>query len=177
MQSWNCCPRSSRRHQTGRQGPHSKQPQGTGRSIGVAAAILACLLTAPRAQAQFIQQGAKLVGTGAVASAQQGRSVAVSADGNTAVVGGFNDSSSGAAWVYTRSGGVWSQQGAKLVGTGAVGNIAGQGFSVSLSDDGNTAIVGGEEDSGFAGAAWVYTSSVGVWTPQAAKLVGTGAAG
>ncbi len=27
----------------------------------------------------------------------------------------------GAAWVYTRSGGVWSQQGPKLVGTGAVG--------------------------------------------------------
>ena len=27
----------------------------------------------------------------------------------------------GAAWVYTRSGGVWTQQGSKLVGTGAVG--------------------------------------------------------
>ena len=48
----------------------------------------------------------------------------------------------GAAWVWTRSGGVWTQQGTKLVGTGAVGD-ADQGQSVSLSADGNTAIVGG----------------------------------
>jgi catechol 2,3-dioxygenase-like lactoylglutathione lyase family enzyme len=33
----------------------------------------------------------------------------------------------GSAWVYTRSGGAWTQQGSKLVGTGAVGN-AGQGY-------------------------------------------------
>ena len=87
------------------------------------------------------QQGAKLVGTGAVGPARQG-DVAVSADGNTAVVGGETDNSSlGAAWVFTRSGGVWSQQGAKLVGTGAVGAL--QGYSVALSADGNTAVVGG----------------------------------
>ena len=36
----------------------------------------------------------------------------------------------------------FGQQGPKLVGTGASGNAA-QGFSVSLSGDGNTAIVGG----------------------------------
>ena len=30
--------------------------------------------------------------------------------------------STGAAWVFTRSGGVWTQQGSKLVGTGAVGH-------------------------------------------------------
>ncbi len=52
----------------------------------------------------------------------------------------------GAAWVWTRSGGVWTQQGPKLVGSGAVGN-AQQGYSVSLSADGNTAIVGGPIDN------------------------------
>jgi hypothetical protein len=46
---------------------------------------------------------------------------------------------SGAAWVYTRSGGVWTQQGNKLVGSGAVGFDAQQGISVALSADGNTA--------------------------------------
>ena len=51
---------------------------------------------------------------------------------------------------------MWTQQGNKLVGTGAVGN-AQQGISVSLSSDGNTAIVGGPTDNGEAGAAWVYT--------------------
>ena len=75
------------------------------------------------ALAQFTQQGPKLVGTGAVGPAEQGSSVALSADGNTAIVGGLDDNGlTGAAWVYTRSGGVWTQQGSKLVGTGAVGN-------------------------------------------------------
>ena len=40
------------------------------------------------APAQFFQQGQKLVGTGAVGSTNQGMSVALSADGNTAIVGG-----------------------------------------------------------------------------------------
>ncbi|MFN9998615.1 MAG: hypothetical protein ACK52X_03225, partial [bacterium] len=82
----------------------------------------------------------------------------------------------GAAWVYTRNGGVWSQQGNKLVGTGAV-KTAFQGASVSISADGNTAVVGGWNDNGNVGAAWVYTRSEGIWTQQGNKLVGTGAAG
>ena len=128
-------------------------------------------------RAQFVQQGSKLVGTGAVGTARQGYSVSISADGNTAIVGGYVDNSNvGAAWVYIRSGGVWTQQGSKLVGTGAVGD-AYQGYSVSISADGNTAIVGGYADNGSAGAAWVYTRSGGMWTQQGNKLVGTGAAG
>jgi hypothetical protein len=123
------------------------------------------------------QQGAKLVGTGAVGHARQGVSVAVSGDGNTIIAGGHTDNgNNGAAWVWTRSGGVWSQQGAKLVGTGAVG-IASQGFSVALSADGNTAVVGGLNDNGGPGAVWVWTRSGGVWSQQGAKLVGTGAVG
>ena len=109
--------------------------------------------------------------------ANQGCSVALSADGNTAIVGGPNDNSGiGAAWVFTRSGGVWTQQGIKLVGTGAIG-AAGQGNSVALSADGNTAIVGGPGDNSDTGAAWVFTRSGGVWTQQGSKLVGTGAVG
>jgi hypothetical protein len=82
--------------------------------VGVAVGI------ATQALAQFIQQGPKLVGAGAVVPAAQGESVALSADGNTAIVGGYTDNSgTGAAWIYTRSGGVWTQQGSKLVGTGA----------------------------------------------------------
>jgi hypothetical protein len=122
----------------------------------------------------WTQQGAKLVGTGAVGNANQGLSVALSGDGNTAIVGGYTDNDNiGAAWVYTRSGGVWAQQGSKLVGTGAVGQ-AWQGWSVALSGDGNTAIVGGNNDSSTIGAAWVYTRSGGVWTQQGGKLVGQG---
>ncbi len=142
--------------------------------VSLPAVLLACMLLPASAPAQFSQQGAKLVGMGALDPAYQGWSVSLSGDGNTAIVGGSGDNgNAGAAWVYTRSGGVWSQQGAKLVGTGAVGN-AQQGYSVSLSGDGNTAIVGGRT---YAGAAWVYTRSGGVWSQQGAKLVGTGALG
>jgi hypothetical protein len=123
----------------------------------------------------WTQQGLKLVGSGAVAPDLQGSSVALSADGNTAIVGGYVDNSGvGAAWVFTRSGSTWSQQGSKLVGTGAAG-AAGQGYSVALSADGNTAIIGGYSDNSGIGATWVFTRSGGVWTQQGSKLVGNGA--
>jgi hypothetical protein len=140
-------------------------------------AFAALLGAAQPAAAQFNEQGPKLVGTGPVGFAGQGWSVAVSADGNTAIVGGPEDNTNvGAAWVYTRSGGVWTQQGSKLTAIDAVG-AANQGNAVALSADGNTAIVGGYSDNSSAGAAWIFTRSGGVWTQQGAKLVGTGAAG
>jgi hypothetical protein len=124
----------------------------------------------------WTQQGNKLIGSGAVGAAYQGQSVALSADGNTALVGGFGDNSfAGAAWIYTRSSDVWSQQGGKLVGTLAVD--AEQGSSVALSSDGNTAIVGGRGDNNSSGAAWVFTRNGSIWTQQGNKLVGTGSVG
>ncbi len=141
----------------------------------IATVLLMASRQANASPAPSVQQGPKLVGTGVhSAITYQGASVALSADGNTAIVGGYNDDPVGAAWVFTRSGGVWSQQGTKLAGTGAVG-AAGQGISVALSADGNTAIVGGTGDNSGAGAAWVYTRSGGVWSQQGGKLVGTGA--
>ena len=134
-------------------------------------------------------QQAKLVGVDAVGYSCQGSSVSLSADGNTALVGGSSDNGSilgfhnyvgyGAAWVWTRSGGVWTQQGIKLVGVDPRGfaAFASQGTSVSLSADGNTAIVGGPGDEGGFGAAWVWTRSDGAWTQQGSKLVGSGAVG
>jgi hypothetical protein len=140
--------------------------------------ILSVFCFVDTTRAQFTQQGNKLVGTGAVGNALQGRSVSLSSDGNTAIVGGWLDNNMvGAAWVYTRTGGTWSQQGSKLVGTGAVGVFSFQGYSVSLSSDGNTAIVGGWGDNSSAGAAWVFTRTGGVWSQQGNKLVGTGAVG
>jgi uncharacterized protein (TIGR03437 family) len=130
-----------------------------------------------RSDGVWSQQGGKLVGVGAVGGAFQGYSVMLSADGNTAIVGGpFDDGDAGAAWAYTRSGGVWNRQGEKLVGAGA-GGSASQGNSVALSGDGNTAFVGGPHDNAGAGAAWVHTRSGGVWRQQGGKLAGTGAVG
>ena len=128
----------------------------------------------------WTQQGPKLVGTGATDFAGQGTSVALSSDdGSTAIVGGPGDNDGvGAAWVYTRAAsGVWTQNGPKLVGTGAAGPFRRQGTSVSLSNLGNTAIVGGPAADDQAGAAWVFTPGAAGWTQQGPKLVGTGAAG
>ena len=127
-----------------------------------------------RSGSVWTQLDNKLVGAGAVGNARQGASVALSADGSTAIVGGpFDNLNTGAAWVYACSGTGW---GTKLVGTGAVGNGR-QGVSVALSADGSTAIVGGVEDKSYSGAAWVYSRSGTVWTQQANKLVGTDAIG
>ena len=113
----------------------------------------------------WTQQGTKLVGSGVVGPAYQGYSVSLSADGNTAIVGGEQaDGGVGAMWVWMRSGGVWTQQGSKLVGSGVVGG-AYQGGSVSLSADGNTAIVGGAGDNSNAGAAWVFAASAPLVAP------------
>ena len=141
-----------------------------------------------RSGTTWTQQGPKLVGSGAVGDANQGISVALSSDGNTALVGGPNDDRTGAApyqesmgavWVFTRSGTTWTQQGSKLVGTGATGGYPGarQGSSVALSGDGNTALVGGSGDNGGVGAVWVFTRSGTTWTQQGSKLVGTGGGG
>ena len=120
--------------------------------------VYGTLVWLSRSEAQS-QQGRKLVGTGAVLSPQQGSSVAVSADGNTAIVGDFNDNGGvGAALIYTRSGGTWSQQGSKLVSISAVGGSAFQGNSVEISADGNTAIMGAPHDNGSIGTAWVFVN-------------------
>jgi hypothetical protein len=133
------------------------------------------------------QQGNKLIGSGGIRSMsggiQQGTSEALSADGNTLIEGGPFDTDGlsstnggGAVWIFTRTGNTWQQEGNKLFAADATSG-AGQGWAVSLSADGNTALVGGPTDSSYTGAAWIYTKSNGTWIPAGKKLVGTGAVG
>lgn len=122
------------------------------------------------------QQGEKLVGGGGCGTPFLGSSVALSADGNTALIGAAWDCDVGAAWVFTRSGSTWSQQGEKLRASGEVG----KGFfgeSVALSVDGNSALMGAPSDADGRGAAWVFTRSGSTWTQQGAKLTGGGEIG
>jgi FG-GAP repeat len=116
------------------------------------------------------QQGPKLVGAGVSAGDGFGTSVALSADGDTALIGAPGaDFQEGAAWVFTRSGSTWAQQGPKLTGTGETGSPW-FGYTVALSGDGNTALIGGWLDDGWKGAAWVFTRSGSAWTQQGEKL-------
>ncbi len=126
----------------------------------------------------WTQQGTKLFGTGSVGNNTfQGRSVSTSSDGNTAIEGGYGDNSTtGAVWIFTRSGGIWTQQGPKLVATGEIGHGY-FGLPCVISSNGNNAVVGASLDSTGTGAVWVFNRSNGIWTQQGTKLIGTGAVG
>jgi hypothetical protein len=119
-----------------------------------------------RSAGSWSQQGSKLVGSNGVGY-QQGRSVSLSADGNTLAFGG--NVGAGKAWIFTRSGVTWTEQ-AELFGTGAVGN-ANQGFSIALSSDGDTVAVSGYLDNTNVGAVWIFVRSGGSWSQQGSKLV------
>jgi hypothetical protein len=117
----------------------------------------------------LIQQGEKLTGSGEAGNAEAGWSVALSADGNTALVGGPNDEGQqGAGWVFTRSGSTWTQQGPKLTAHEASAKAA-FGVSVALSADGNTAMIGAPLDKfnnvqQQLGSVRVFTRSGSNWT-------------
>ncbi len=86
-----------------------------------------------------------------------GESVALSADGNTALVAGPGpEFGVGGGFLYTRSGSTWTEQ-AMLGGQAA-------GESAALSADGNTALLGGSNLNEHAGGAVVFTRSGSTWT-------------
>ncbi len=125
-----------------------------------------------------------------------GRSVALSADGNTLAVRAAGEDSdatgvngdqanngaanAGAVYVFTRSGTTWSQQAYIKASNTNAGDYF--GVSVALSADGNTLAVGaifedsdatgvngdqGNNDAGDAGAVYVFTRSGTTWSQQA----------
>jgi phosphodiesterase/alkaline phosphatase D-like protein len=130
-----------------------------------------------RSGATWSQQGEKLTGTGEIEQGEFGVSAALSADGNTALIGTrLDNASAGAAYLFTRSGGIWTQQGGKLTGAGEIG-LGELGESVALSAEGNTALVAGPGDNNGRGAAWVFLRSGSTWSQQGGKLTGNGEVG
>jgi len=123
------------------------------------------------------KQQQKIVGVDTSGNDKFGYSVAI--DGDTVIVGAFTEDSSGndagAAYIFTRSVNVWSQQ-QKIVGVDTSGNDQ---FGYSVAIDGDTVIVGAiyEDSSGNdAGAAYIFTRSENVWSHQQ-KIVGNDTSG
>ena len=102
------------------------------------------------------QQQARLVGAGASSFTYHGYRVALSADGNTALVGRDQVSNTpGDTWVFTHSGGVWTQQATLTANPTSM-----LGTSIGVTADGNTALIGAGGD--YAG--WVFQRSGTQWT-------------
>ncbi len=98
-----------------------------------------------------------------------GTSVALSGDGNTLAVGAPGEdgsaSDSGAVYVFTRSGGSWSQPGSPIKATSPAANDR-FGSAVALSNDGNTLAVGAPGRNVDAGSAYVFVRSGTSWTEE-----------
>jgi FG-GAP repeat protein len=110
-------------------------------------------------------QQQKLEASDAAADDVFGASVGIS--GETVVVGALADdgaagSNQGSAYVFVRSGGVWSQQ-QKLEASDAG---AGDQFGFSVSISGETFVVGAPQDDAAQGSAYVFVRSDGVWSQQ-----------
>jgi trimeric autotransporter adhesin len=121
---------------------------------------------------------------------------AIAVSGDTVVVGAFQEDSSstginstpnegaggaGAAYVFARSGTVWSQQAYLKPASVGPGGQAGHMFGTSVAVSGDTVAVGANHESsstlginttpnegaGSSGAVYVFTRNAGVWSQQA----------
>lgn len=100
--------------------------------------------------------------------------------GDTALVGALGDRTAagvsvGSAYVFVRSGTVWSQQAKLTAGDGA----SGDGFGNSVALSGDIALIGAWLDDTAAGqdagSAYVFVRSGTVWNQQAKVTAGDGA--
>lgn len=123
---------------------------------------------------------AKLTASDGAAEDQFGRQVAI--DGDTIVVGARQDdhaggANAGSAYVFTRSGSLWTQQ-AKLTASDAA---AGDEFGLVLTIAGDRLIVGAYSDDhaggADAGSAYVFTRAGATWTERSKITAPDAAAG
>lgn len=135
--------------------------------------------TAPVAGAVLATEQAILTAADGAAGDQLGWSVDI--DGDTAVVGAPHDdvdgsAGQGSAFVFVRSGGVWTQQAQLTAEAGAAGDQFGRAVAV----DGDTVLVGApSSDAGGnldQGAVCVFTRSGATWQQQAMLLAPDGVA-
>jgi hypothetical protein len=128
-------------------------------------------------------QQAELTASDSGAGDYFGSAVALSGDGSTALVGaGVKFLATGAAYVFVRNGGTWTQQQKLSASDAAIGDVF--GYSVALSEDGTTALVGAPYTDNVAvpgannkaGAAYVFVRNGSTWSQQQKVTAGDAAA-
>lgn len=124
----------------------------------------------------YVEQ-TRLQASDAAATDLFGKRVKLSYNGDTCIVGAPQNNGSGAdagaCYIFVRVAGVWSQQQRIVGSTTTTGD--GLGTGVAISGDGLTVAIGAPFFGPFnTGKIYIFTSSAGVWTQQAA-LEQTGA--
>ena len=100
-----------------------------------------------------------------LARARFGWSVALSGDGNTALLGTPGDNGAGAVWVFSDSASGWVQDGEKIA---APAGTVSFGKSVAVSSGGETALIGAGEAT--TGSAFLFKQTGPAWTQQGGNL-------
>jgi len=127
--------------------------------------------------ATWTQLGSAILGE--AANDTSGKSVSISADGTTVIIGATgndgNGTSSGHARVYRYDGTSWTQLGADIDGESSGDN---SGWSVDVNADGSTVVIGAiyNSDNGtYAGQARVYRFDGTSWSQLGADIDGEAA--
>ncbi len=151
-----------------------------------ATAVLAVVALGPSGPqpAVFVPPSSTAAATfaGALGSAEQlGASVALSADGQVALIGAPAAAGGGAAYLYVESGGTWPSTPTATF-TGQPGSQGEIGTAVALSANGEVALVGapgGGSAPSNDGAAYLYVEAAGTWpsTPTATFAGAPGSSG
>ena len=124
-----------------------------------------------RSGSTWIQQ-AKLLASDGVAEDNFGYSVFI--DDDYALVGAYcDDSDRGSAYVFKRSGTTWTEVQKLTASDGEAGDL----FSLTISIDGDYAIIGAHGDDNFLGSAYIFKSDGTSWTEEQKLTASDGVVG
>ncbi len=122
----------------------------------------------------WVQRGSDIYGESA--DDRSGTSVSMSSDGNTVAIGApYNDgngSNAGQVRVYDWSGSNWVQRGIDIDGEASNNN---SGFSISMSNDGNTLVIGAWGNGGngpYSGHVRIYDWTGSAWMQRGVDIDG-----
>lgn len=130
---------------------------------------------------QFV--GGKITGTHESGHGEFGYAVAMSANGHAAMISASDDASGsnplgayGAVWTYVNHDGTWRQDGAKLISPKPQ-RPGSFGTSISITDNGKTALIGAAGERHLIGDVWIFTRSSAGWRGCASPILPPASAG
>tara|TARA_R110002153_G_scaffold29711_8_gene91143 strand:+ start:300 stop:1979 length:1680 start_codon:yes stop_codon:yes gene_type:complete len=150
------------------------QPAGLSSQLSILCPKLESNYVIPPTDYSQLTQQTKLVASDAATQHWLGQGVAISEDGNTAIISAEQENTtatkSGAIYVFVRSGSTWTQQAKLKASDPGTENMLGR--SLDISDDGNTVVAGAPFNGGTIGAIYVWTRSGSTWS-SATKIRGS----